>query len=594
MQQSTSWRLTAPLRWASGHFRRIVRGTVPPAPVQRGSYADWAALYDSPGADAYAGMGREVDAWPVRPRLSVLLPFRGDDGALLCEKIASIQSQIYGAWELHIVHEGAADSQVKALLHGFGQADARIKHGSAGALGTSLSGDWVVWLEPGCTVRAHTLFCIAKEVVEHPEARMIYADEDRIDAQGARCCPSFKPDWNIDLFLSGNLFSPLGAVQASLFDAAGGLLAGVAEGWGQDLALRCVERVEAGRIRHIPRVLCHGDGAPPSDEARRAGVRALDRHFERAGVAAKTEAAPCGYRVRYALPAPLPLVSLIIPTRNAVGLVRQCIESIVLETAYPNYEILLVDNGSDDPEALAYFASLDAQPGITVIRDDRPFNYSALNNAAVAQARGELIGLLNNDIEVISSDWLGEMVSLALQPGVGAVGAKLLYPDMTIQHGGVVLGIGGMAGHAHKHLPASVAGHGGRAQLVQNFSAVTAACLIVRKSLYEQVGGLDEEQLGVAYNDVDFCLRLREAGYRNVWTPYAELLHHESASRGLEVAAESRDRLARESAFMRGRWASLIARDPAYNPNLTLDTEDFDLAWPPRDTRSAADPTPHP
>jgi len=294
------------------------------------------------------------------------------------------------------------------------------------------------------------------------------------------------------------------------------------------------------------------------------------------------EATQFGYRTRYALPSSPPLVSLIIPTRNALPLVRQCIESIVLETDYPNYEILLVDNGSDDPEALAYFAALNAQQGITVIRDERAFNYSALNNAAVGMAQGELVALLNNDIEVISPGWLAEMVSIALQPGVGAVGAKLLYPDTTVQHGGVILGVGGIAGHAHKHLARSDPGHGGRAQLAQSFSAVTAACLVVRKALYEQVGGLDEEHLTVAFNDIDFCLRLREAGYRNVWTPEAELFHHESATRGSDFSGPALQRFLGEEQFMRRRWGALLAADPAYNPNLTLAAEDFSYAWPPR------------
>ncbi|WP_241027155.1 glycosyltransferase family 2 protein [Variovorax sp. RKNM96] len=558
MTQSSSWRLTAPLRWLSGHFQRIVRGVpAAAAPAQRGSYADWVARYDNPGSDAPEESRRAETA--ARPRFLVLT----SNAAPSQETARSLAAQTCKEWTL----------QADPLT---GPADA----------------DWIVWLEPGCTLAAHALFTIAKEIAVHPGVRMLYADTDVIDAAGQRSDPCFKPDWNPDLFLSRNLFSPMGVVQASLFDEAGGLNAAANGAQGFDLALRCVEHVRPDQIRHIPRILSHSRA--PLAAAGTADVRALDRHFQRTGTAATAEATPHGLRAHYALPGTPPFVSLVIPTRNGVNLVRQCIESIVLETAYPNYEILLVDNGSDDPEALAYFAALDAQPGITVIRDERPFNYSALNNAAVAQARGELVGLLNNDIEVISRDWLHEMVSLALQPGVGAVGAKLLYPDMTIQHGGVVLGIGGMAGHAHKHLPSTVAGHGGRAQLVQNFSAVTAACLVVRKSLYEQVGGLDEAQLGVAYNDVDFCLRLREAGYRNVWTPYAELLHHESASRGLEVAAESRDRLARESAFMQSRWAGLIAHDPAYNPNLTLDTEDFDLAWPPRNSRDGSAPATHP
>ncbi|MCR6477859.1 glycosyltransferase family 2 protein [Variovorax sp. ZS18.2.2] len=561
MTQSSSWRLTAPLRWLGGHFQRIVRGVPAAAALaKRGSYADWVARYDNPGSDAREDSRRvEMAAWPTRPRFLVLT----SNAASLQETTRSLAAQSYKEWKLQ-----------------------------AGPPTAPVDADWIVWLEPGCTLSAHALFTIAKEIAAHPEARMLYADTDVVDAAGGRSDPCFKPDWNPDLFLSRNLFSPMGVVQTSLFDEAGGLNAATNGAQGFDLALRCVEHVRPDQIRHIPRILSHSSAPLAAPDA--ADAQALDRHFQRTGAAATAEVTPHGLRAHYALPEAPPFVSLVIPTRNGVNLVRQCIESIVLETAYPNYEILLVDNGSDDVEALAYFAALDAQPGITVIRDDRPFNYSALNNAAVAQARGELIGLLNNDIEVISSDWLHEMVSLALQPGVGAVGAKLFYPDMTIQHGGVVLGVGGMAGHAHKHLPSTVAGHGGRAQLVQNFSAVTAACLVVRKSLYEQVGGLDEAQLGVAYNDVDFCLRLREAGYRNVWTPYAELLHHESASRGLEVAAESRDRLARESAFMQSRWAGLIAHDPAYNPNLTLDIEDFDLAWPPRDPRSDAAPATHP
>jgi len=549
MRQSTSWRVTAPLRWVSRHFQRIVRGVQADTPVRRGDYADWIALYDTPGPAAHDAMRREIDAWPARPLLSILVPEPRVPGTT-----ESLRSQVYPAWEVH----GVPAESACALA--------------------SASADWVVWLGDGVSLPAHALFCIAKEIAEHPEARMIYADEDRIDPSGRRSAACFKPDWNPDLFLSQNLFSSLGAFQAGLFDAVGGLRAGFDGAQGYDLALRCAEQVRDEQVRHVPRVLSHGPAQAPQP----AGERALDAHFERVGLAAKAERTAHGYRVRHALPTPPPFVSLVIPTRNALALVRQCIESIVAETAYPHYEILLVDNGSDDPEALAYFAELGAQPGITVIRDERDFNYSALNNAAVAGARGELVGLLNNDIEVVSPDWLGEMVSLALQPGVGAVGAKLLYPDMSIQHGGVVLGVGGLAGHAHKHLPGSAPGHGGRAQLVQSFSAVTAACLVVRKALYEQVGGLDEEHLGVAFNDVDFCLRLREAGYRNLWTPYAELLHHESATRGLEIGAASRDRLARESAWMRSRWGALIANDPAYNPNLTLDTEDFDLAWPPR------------
>jgi len=315
-----------------------------------------------------------------------------------------------------------------------------------------------------------------------------------------------------------------------------------------------------------------------------AAESALNDHLTRKGVAARAEQIPehSFYRVRYCLPEQVPSVTLIIPTRNNPYLLRQCIRSIYSKTKYSNYEILVLDNGSDDPETLAYLDTIGKNSYIIVMRDDSPFNYSILNNRAVKAARGKLVGLINDDIEVISSEWLTEMVSIAIQPGVGAVGARLWYPDNTLQHGGVILGMGGIAGHSHKHLPKGNHGYFGRAILQQSFSAVTAACLVVRRSVYLEVGGFEEENLKVAFGDVDFCLRLHEAGYRNVWTPYAEAYHHESATRGYEDTPEKQARFEVEIQYMQERWGSLLLNDPAYSPNLTLEREDFSYAWPPR------------
>jgi GT2 family glycosyltransferase len=313
-----------------------------------------------------------------------------------------------------------------------------------------------------------------------------------------------------------------------------------------------------------------------------AGERAINAHLQRRDVHAHVKLIGFGYRIHYDLPDAPPLVSIVIPTRNNVDHLRKCIHSLLSKTTYPKTEILIVDNGSDEEHTRAYLDRLDAHASIRILRDPGPFNYSALNNAAVKAARGDLICLLNDDTEAITPDWLQEMAALALQPGVGAVGARLWYPDDTLQHGGLILGILGVAGNAHKHMPKGHHGYFGRAGLTQSLSAVTAACLVVQKSVYEEVGGLNETDLQVAYNDVDFCLRLREAGYRNVWTPNADLYHHESASRGSDTAIDKQDRFHRETRYMKRRWEALLADDPAYNPNLTLERDDFSLAWPPR------------
>jgi GT2 family glycosyltransferase len=312
-----------------------------------------------------------------------------------------------------------------------------------------------------------------------------------------------------------------------------------------------------------------------------AGERALNGHLERRELRAKAKYFGVGYRVTYEVPQPAPKVTLIIPTRNERILLQGCILSILELTAYTNYDIIIIDNGSDDAEIIEYFEELRLVGNIEIKRDDRPFNYSAINNAAVASASGSIIGLINNDVKVMSADWLTEMVSLAAQPGVGAVGARLWYPNDTIQHAGVLIGLGGVAGHAHRSLKRGLPGYFSRATLTQSFSAVTGACLLVSKELYLRAGGLNED-LAIAFNDIDFCLKLRQMGYRNLWTPYAELYHYESASRGADDTPLKRSRFAVEARYMQNHWGECLGSDPAYNPNLALDRQDFSLAFPPR------------
>ena len=287
---------------------------------------------------------------------------------------------------------------------------------------------------------------------------------------------------------------------------------------------------------------------------------------------------PNTYRVKWGLPEDTPKVSIIIPTRDGLNILSQCIDSVLERTDYPNYEILVVDNESADTATLDYLKTLQKTDNIRVLKYKGAFNYSAINNYAVEHAEGSVITLMNNDIEVISEDWLSEMVSHALRSDIGCVGAKLLYKNNMIQHAGVILGIGGVAGHAHKYFDAESEGYFSRLHLVQNLSAVTAACLCVEKSVYEKADGLNEKELKVAFNDVDFCLRVGAMGLKNVWSPYAVLYHHESVSRGHDNTEEKKARFNSEAKYMQQQWGELLLADPAYNRNLTRVREDFSLA----------------
>jgi O-antigen biosynthesis protein len=597
LQQSRSWRLTSPLRW----LKRVVRdltNTSPAgsalAPAVLKDYSEWVRQFDSMSGEVSASLIQRMDGFVHAPLFSVLLAINHQNAEAVKAIIESVRQQLYPHWELCIAAGAQTPQDVRAQLAGYAQADSRIKitHSSVAdnALlsnqALTLVGDqscWVVNLYAAFSIASQAMSAMAKAINENKNSQIIYADEDSFEAKGKRTKPDFKPDWNLDLHLSRNLIGHFGIYRTALVQQVGGFQEGMAEAMDFDLSLRCMEQVAPEQIVHLPYVLFHGAASIGSERvASSAGVQALNAHFERQHIAASAANIGHGYRIHYALPKVLPWVSLIIPTRNGLDLLQQCIDSIQQKTTYANFEIIIVDNGSDDPATLAYFKSLEQKPNIRILRIDAPFNYSALNNAAVKESKGELIALINNDIEVISPDWLQEMVSHALRSGVGAVGARLWFPDDTLQHGGVVLGIHGWAAHAHNHLPRGSLGYQGRMALVSEFSAVTGACLLVRKSSYEAVGGLNEEALKISCNDVDFCLKLQKLGLRNVWTPFAELYHHESATRGFEDTPTKKARFAHELAYMRQHWGEALKNDPAYSPNLTLAAQDFGLAWPPR------------
>lgn len=449
------------------------------------------------------------------------------------------------------------------------------------ANGTELDGkEFVCFLQAGDRLTSDAISRVAACIDGYPKFKLIYSDHDYLLNGKHRCFGEFKPDWNYELSLARfYLHTPVFISASTLAQQASG---GRLEPFSlPDAVFRLYENHGSESIAHIPAILCHRPYSRREKRDaeieiyRKAVADHLKRRGEKANIEINREAAR-GLTVRFPPGRERPQVSIIIPTRNRADLLRTCIESIKARTDYPNYEILVIDNGSDDPGTLAYFRELE-NGGVRVIPDPSPFNFSAINNRAAEHAGGEFLAFLNNDIEVITPHWLGEMLGLAQRPGIGAVGARLWYPNDRLQHAGVIL-VGGVAGHAHKFLPKGLPGYCDRAVLLQEFSAVTAACMVIRKTVFESIGGFDPA-LAVAFNDVDFCLRLKASGYRNVWTPEAELYHHESLSRGNDTDPDKIERFRRECAYMRERWGDLLRNDPAYSPNLAWDNYDFSLNW---------------
>lgn len=445
--------------------------------------------------------------------------------------------------------------------------------------------DIVFYSPTGAYLTDDALIRVRKAFSEQPAIKVIYSDHDCL-AGKQRIKPNFKPDWNPDLFFSQDYIGPVVFFRKSWFSSLPQPLQSL-----DSLSLVRVlpyldESIDTLEIAHIPKVLCHysvdmkTDFVEATDLAKR--VKLLQVFFAARGQCPHYRVGELSRSLDWYFPYPqaLPLVSIIIPTRDHLSLLQACIASILEKTTYPHYEILIVDNQSQQAETLHWLSVIEQDERVSVLAFDDDFNYAAINNFAVKQCQGELIALLNNDIEVIQEDWLGIMVSHACRPEIACVGAKLCYPDGRIQHAGVVLGCGGGSGHVHRYFAADAAGYQGRLKLTQNFSAVTGACLLIRKNLYEKLGGLNEKHLTVAWNDVDLCLKARAAGYRNVWTPTVKLLHHESISRGRDKSKAQRARYAAESAYMYKTWGGIMHYDPCYNPNLSKSREDFSLFLP--------------
>ena len=569
-------------------------------PAQLSEYEKWCEQHEKLEDDDTLAIRSHIAAFRSEILISVVMPVYNPPEGLLVKAIGSVINQLYPHWELCIADDASTQPHVRATLEQMALKDPRIKvtfrqtnghiceaSNSALALAT---GTFVAFFDHDDVLHPRALYEVAAELDAHPETQLVYTDEDKIDMEDRRFDPYFKPDWNPDLNHCQNYVSHLSVYRTELVRGLGGFRKGYEGSQDWDLLLRAVEVIASSEIRHIPKLLYHWRAAPGSTALQlaeknypvEAARRALEDHFRRLGRAVEIlPVAGDHWRIKYPVPSPAPLVSLIIPTRNAVELLRRAVTSILAFSDYPNYEIIVVDNGSDDPESLAYLDELNSgtDPRIRVLRYTAPFNYSAINNFAVREAEGDVLAFLNNDVEAIESGWLVELVSHACRPGIGAVGAMLYYPLNTVQHAGVILGLGGVAGHPFKEFPRGDQGQKNRLRLVQNYSAVTAACLVIMKARFLEVGGFNERDLAVAFNDVDLCCKLLKAGYRNLWTPHAELYHHESATRGVEDTPEKKARFQSEIDYMMNTWGELLMADPAYNPNLTLVGEDFSPAY---------------
>jgi len=574
-------------RLRGGGLRSIVQELLclfldtPPLPNSPAGYQRWIEHRELKETDIRK-ISEEISQFRYKPVISILTPVHNTDLSHLEGCIESVRKQLYPHWQLCLVDDASTTSEVRQMLAKYQSLDDRIKarflkskQNISRASNECLAiaeGTFIALLDHDDELTADALFEVVKLLQQKPEADVIYSDEDKLENDGTRSEPFFKPDWSPEYLWSCMYTCHLGVYRRDLVDRVGGFRPGFEGSQDYDLMLRLVEQTD--RVLHIPKILYHWRKVPGSTAATfdaksyttAAGWRALQEHLQRMKINAEVVETfqPNTYRVKPKI-AGQPLISIIVPTKDKLSLLRRCIHSIENKTTYANYEILIVDNNSRLEETREFLATTPHR----VIRFTQAFNYSRINNLASQQAKGEYLLFLNNDVEVISSEWLSALLEFAQQNKVGIVGAKLYYPNGRIQHAGVILGIRGIAGNWHRNFEHESPGYFNSLFVIRNYSAVTAACMMMRRSVFETVGGFDEK-LAVAFNDVDLCLRVREAGLRIVWTPYAELYHHESATRGYDLDPTELD-------YMRTRWGAALLRDPYYNPNLTLDAEDFGL-----------------
>ena len=534
-----------------------------------------------------------------KPLISIIVPVYNVDGIWLEKTIASVQAQLYENWELCLVDDASPAPHIAEILTRYARDDERIKvllktenEGIALTSNAALSlatGEYVGLLDHDDELSIDALYENVLIMNKYPEVGLIYSDEDKIDMQGRRVDPFFKPDYSPDLLYSQNYICHFTIMKKTIVDKVGGFRKGYDGSQDHDIILRVIEKSE--RVCHIPKILYHWRKIPGSTAAVydsksyawEAGRLAVEDALQRRRIAGSVSFGKYqgSYRVRRDI-VDRPQVSIIIPFKDRPDLLRRCLDSILTKTEYEQFEILGISNNSTDPEIFALMSSYEKKdPRIRFKEYNVPFNFPDICNYGVDEAQGKYILLLNNDTEIISDAWLESLLEHAQRPEVGAVGGKLYYPDDRIQHAGIVVGMVGPAGHPHKFFHRDDVGYYARAHVIHNVSAVTGACLMTAKKKYLEVDGMDSCHLAVAYNDIDFCLKLLKKGYLNVFTPYCEAYHYESVTRGYDDTPEKKARLERETACFVDRWQDFLKQgDPWYNPNLSLKKENFSIHLP--------------
>ena len=529
------------------------------------------------------------------PLISIITPTFNTPKQFLIEMLESVISQTYANWELCIADGASSNPETIGILQKYLNKDKRIKvkfldqnyhiSGNSNKALSIAAGEYICLLDHDDLLTPNCLFEVIKVINEHNSPDFIYSDEDKVDENSkVFFCPHFKPDFSPDTLRSYNYICHLAVIKKKLVDKVGGFRSECSGSQDYDLFLRVIDLSD--NVRHIPKVLYHwrthgqstasADGFDDKQYVFNAAKIALSQHIKRIGLKGEVKDGlfSTSYKINYGILGN-PLISIIIPNKDHSDTLKTCVHSILNKSTYKNIELIIVENNSITSEIFTYYKELEKFSQIKIIKYAGSFNFSAVNNFGKKYARGEYILLLNNDIEVITPNWMEEMLMFAQRDNVGIVGAKLFYPDDTIQHSGVIVGIGKVADHMFKNFSQYDLGYMGRTSVVQNLSAVTAACILIKSTVYDEVDGLDEK-LQIAFNDIDFCLRVRKLGYLIVFTPYAELYHHESKSRGYEDTPEKIKRFNSEIDYFGKRWG-LWMDDPYYNPNLSKLSPNFEI-----------------